>query len=516
MSLWKIAWRSIQQRGLASALTTLSMACGVMLVVAVLSILGVVSESFKNNSSLGYNVIVGAKGGKLQLTLNTVYYLSQPVENVPYEYYLEFLTADKRRQEKAPSRGINLDKDGKYGPFVHLAIPLCLGDYYDRFRVVGTTPDLFDHLTFGAEGTRKYEFEKGRNFKHYTEENGYFEAVVGWVVAKEKNLKLGDKIQASHGAEDGFVHDDGFTVVGILKPTGTPNDRAAFVNMEGFYLMDNHAKPIEEEEGEEATAAGAGGDDSQPPAEDANPAPASGGESNNTASSDPHNEHEHDHAHDHGRPQPLPIEQREVTAILIRTINPLVTPGFQNAINEGKEAQAVLPVREIYGLFETFIKPIKSVLLVLTGTICVVSGISILVSIYNSMSERRHEIAVIRALGASRGKIMTIILLESVFLALGGGIIGWICGHTLNVVASPMIEARTGVALGFFDLAPGFSLMEFLDRDPWSATLPLLNLTITDSISPELLLIPALIVLAILVGILPAISAYFTDVAKSI
>ena len=94
MSLWKIAWRSIQQRGLASALTALSMALGVMLVVLVLSIHGVVALSFKNNSSLGYNLIVGAKGGKLQLTLNTVYYLSQPVENIRYDYYLEFTRAE--------------------------------------------------------------------------------------------------------------------------------------------------------------------------------------------------------------------------------------------------------------------------------------------------------------------------------------------------------------------------------------------------------------------------------------
>ena len=65
-----------------------------MLVVAVLSIHGVVSESFRSNASLGYNLIVGAKGGSLQLTLNTVYYLSQPVENLPYEYYLEYLSAD--------------------------------------------------------------------------------------------------------------------------------------------------------------------------------------------------------------------------------------------------------------------------------------------------------------------------------------------------------------------------------------------------------------------------------------
>ena len=70
-----------------------------VVVVAVLSIHGVVATSFRNNSSLGYNMIVGAKGGKEQLVLNTVYYLSQPVENVPYHYYMEFLRKEQRDKE---------------------------------------------------------------------------------------------------------------------------------------------------------------------------------------------------------------------------------------------------------------------------------------------------------------------------------------------------------------------------------------------------------------------------------
>src|SRR6187402_2922140 len=103
MSLFGIAFRSIQQRGVASLLTMFSMALGVMLVVAVLSIHGVVSQSFRNNASLGYNMIVGAKGGQEQLVLNTVFYLSKPVENIPYTYYLEFLKRDERDKLLAES-----------------------------------------------------------------------------------------------------------------------------------------------------------------------------------------------------------------------------------------------------------------------------------------------------------------------------------------------------------------------------------------------------------------------------
>ena len=300
MSLWKIAWRSIQQRGVASALTALSMALGVLLVVLVLSIHGVVSQSFKNNSSLGYNLIVGANGGDLQMTLNTVYYLSKPVENIPFDYYLEFTGGDTRKHalehsieshvhkaqwdsiaatsilgtsgmatfgtklandslRNVDADQIDLERGGKFGKFTALAVPLCLGDYFGRFRVVGTTPDLFNKLNFGAYGDQTYEFREGRNFEHWTKENGYFEAVVGSIVAREMSVKLGQGISPSHGDPEGDGHESQFTVVGILAPTGTPNDRAVFINMEGFYLMDDHSKPLPEDEEEEQTEGGFAG-----------------------------------------------------------------------------------------------------------------------------------------------------------------------------------------------------------------------------------------------------------------
>ena len=118
---------SVQQRALASSLTAFSMGLGVMLLVAVLSIHGIIERSFQNNASLGYNMILGAKGGKLQLTLNTVYYLSQPIENLPYEYYLEFHAADRRDVEhKTSLYPPKPRRDGKYASFVELAIPVCL------------------------------------------------------------------------------------------------------------------------------------------------------------------------------------------------------------------------------------------------------------------------------------------------------------------------------------------------------------------------------------------------------
>jgi putative ABC transport system permease protein len=427
MSLWKIAWRSIQQRALASSLTGLSMALGVTLVVAVLVVYRVVDDSFRRNASLGYDIIVGAKGGKLQLVLNTVFHLSQPIENIPYSYLREFT-------------------EGKYKAYVEKAIPYCLGDNYKGFRVVATTPDLLDEEYAVGE---HYRFASGRNFRP----NGFFEGVVGSVAAHRTGLKVGDKFRPAHGVIEDSQSDvhDAFAVVGILEPTGTPNDRALFINMEGFYLLANHAKPLE---GEEAKAAKS--------------APA-------------HAEEDHDDL------QPLPEAQRELTAILIRVSQPIAAALLPNRVNEESVAQAVLPIREIRDLFDTIVGPIEAVLLVLTALIVVVSGVGILVSIYNSMSDRRREIAVMRALGARRQTVMAIVLLESILLSLAGGLAGVLLGHGLIVALGPLIAAQTGVSVGLSSFAPA-----------------------------ELALIPGLVALASLVGYLPAVAAYRTDVARAL
>ncbi len=111
MSLFLIAWRNMQQRGLATFLTMFSMALGVCLVVLVLSIGWLIQTSFSRNSNVGYNLIVGAKGSPLQLTLNTVYYLSRPIEVLPYDEYLDLLPSDERQAEMKRIGGMIAEPD---------------------------------------------------------------------------------------------------------------------------------------------------------------------------------------------------------------------------------------------------------------------------------------------------------------------------------------------------------------------------------------------------------------------
>ncbi len=483
MSLWKIAWRSILQRGLASSLTAFSMALGVALVTLVLLAHGILERSFKNNSSLGYNVVVGAtKGGQLQLVLNTVFYLSRPVENVPYHVYLDFLNKEQQEAELALVRPQDRPAaaDGKFHLYTRLAIPVCLGDYFGPYRVIGTVPRFFTDLKYGPDGDLAYRFAEGGNFTPKSPKHGFFEAVVGSTVAREMNVRVGSEISPSHGTPDGELHDENpFTVVGVLAPTGTPVDRGVYVNIEGFYLMANHARPLKEVDPEAAAAEEAA---AAAPPSTGGPAPAKPAQFN-----------------------PLPVKQREVTAILVQT-DPILSDHLLRAINKGNEAQAAYPTLVIFELFDTLVTPIQQVLLGMTMLICVVSGISILVSIYNSMSERRHEIAVMRALGAGRSTVMSIVLLESIMLALGGGLLGWGVGHLAIGLLSPIIEARTGVSIGPFELAPSVNVLEFFLADP---IIPL-------RLSTELFIIPGLILLAVVVGLLPALAAYGTDVAKAL
>jgi len=434
MTLFGIAWRNIRQRLLTSSLTALSLALGVALVVATLVTAGIVKQAFNSGAGLGYNMIVGAKGSPLQLVLNSVYLISRPIENISWSFYQEFLPAEARRDGVA----------GTFAGSVQTAVPICMGDYFRGHRVVGTSAAYFDRLTMG--NGQPFRFAAGGNLR----DDDFFAGVLGSEAARTLNLAVGDRFSPTHGADDGAVHDP-FTVVGILARTDTPVDRGVYVNMEGFYLQEGHAKPV----------AGA---------EPAARRPAT----------DPS-----------ARPEPLPASQREVTAILVETASlpglpaELAAMGLRTAVNEGRDGQAAEPIREIRQLLDLFVRPLELLLLLVTVLVVVVSAIGILVSMVGSALERSRDVAIMRALGARRGHVLATVLLEAILLAVGGGLAGWLLGHAVVAAIGPLITTGAGVSASFFSFSPA-----------------------------ELLLVPFLILLAIAAALLPAVAAYRTDVSR--
>ena len=111
-------------------------------------------------------------------------------------------------------------------------VPIALGDSHKGFRVVATEPNYFEHIKY-ANG-QPLVFSKGVAFAELSE------AVLGSDVAEKLSYTVGSKIQITHGSVEsiGSKHDDfSFVVTGILNKTGTPIDQAIFLDLKGYELL---------------------------------------------------------------------------------------------------------------------------------------------------------------------------------------------------------------------------------------------------------------------------------------
>lgn len=449
MNLLTIAWKSIRQRRLASGLTALSIGLGVMLMVLVLVMFAAVNGAF-GQRSVGYDLIIGPqRGSELQLVLSAVYRMQPPSENLPYMYY-EDIRKDRR---------------------VISAVPLAFGDVTQEgsFPIVGTTTEYFEN-----------DFMPGRSFRiRGSRINGLFDTIIGSEVARQNQWDLESQFTIVHGgAESGHVHDEKFTVVAVLAPTGTANDRTVFLNIEGFYAIAGHEKPVAEIEERLRDFYAADPERLAVGLKQLEAVKAEGVDAGS---------HAHSHSHDHS--QETPSAMKDVTAILVKTRPESVIDTMQLSaeLQKGFQAMAVNPVRPIQRLVTGLLGNIQKALVVLTAVIILVSGVGIFVSIYNSMSDRRREIGIMRALGARRMHVFGIVLAESALLCVGGGLLGWLVGHGLAIAASPWMIQQTGLLI-----------------NPWA-----LN-------AWEAVLFPVLVGLAALVGFLPAMTAYRTNVADAL
>src|SRR5437764_10082974 len=131
MNLLQLVFKQMRQRALSHWLTTLAVLLGVALAVSLMITMRG-SEAIFGQSDYGYDVIVGAKGSPLQLTLNTVYHLDRSPGNISYALYEKML------------------RDPEYRAYVRIAVPTAVGDSYKNRRIVGTTPKMFGMADDGS------------------------------------------------------------------------------------------------------------------------------------------------------------------------------------------------------------------------------------------------------------------------------------------------------------------------------------------------------------------------------
>lgn len=513
MNLLQLVFKQMRQRALSTWLTLLSVLLGVALAVSTLVIARESADLFIQ-TDYGYNVIVGPKASDLQLVLNTVYHLDRSPGSIPWTFYQQLRT------------------DPRYSNLVALAVPYVVGDSVDGLPAIGTLPALFgfDNQTgrplegyndrgellpgyqspltlaggradgqpvasdvIGYRKDRKYELSDGRMFHPRR-----FEAVVGSEVPRLLNKTLGDRFQITHGLPGANqrpdVHQEQWTIVGVLKPTHTANDRALFVPVISYFAIGEHGEGLEAQarihQGEDVYAA-------------TRPAHHAGDDHDDHHGPDGHDREGHDgHHHHHEQAYTLddngeihldlPPERWQASAVLVKA-----TGGQRYAaatamqllyvIRNGNVATAVAPGQVMHDFFQTFLKPSTVLLLLVSALVSVVAAVGILVSIYNSVSARLREIAILRALGATRARVLTIICLEAALIGLIGGVLGLIGGHLVAAAASGYFSAIFGQGISWFVIG-----------------------------SAEWLYLLGVVSIALAAGLVPALKAYRTPVATNL
>ncbi len=207
-----LVYRSLRQHALSTLVTaaSIALAAGLLLTVWVVK---TQSQAVFAATNSGFDAVLGARGSKLQLVLNAIFHLEASPGNLSAQ--------DVQAVQRHPA--------------VKAAIPIAVGDNYHGWRIVGTTPQLFDVEYLPG---KKYAVRSGGKLFDPAQR----EAVIGALAARKLKLKVGDTFQPYHGlAFDAAArHEEVYTVVGVLEPTSTPVDRVIWISLSGVQTMAGH------------------------------------------------------------------------------------------------------------------------------------------------------------------------------------------------------------------------------------------------------------------------------------
>ena len=227
------------------------------------------------------------------------------------------------------------------------------------------------------------QLEKGQHFEKP------FEVCIGAQVAKKAALKLGDTFASNHGLDqEGDSHDhQKFKVVGIYEPSGTVIDQLILTPLESIWLVHQHPE-------------------------------------------------EHNHAGDHAHTK----EPKEITAGLLSFSSPMATMMLPRKVNKNTSMQAALPAIEINRLF-TLAKTATQLLTALGYLLMLLAAISVFTALYQSLQDEEPQLAFLRAIGASRMKILGLILAKGQLLGFAGFLLAMLLSQLALAVMSQFLES---------------------------------------------------------------------------
>ena len=232
----------------------------------------------------------------------------------------------------------------------------------------------------------------------------YFDAVIGYDVAKTLGYAVDDPIIVAHGLASFTEHkDQPFRISGILEKTGTPVDRTVIVSMEAI-----EAIHVDWRRGAKTSGP-------------ATPVEAI---------------------------RQMDLTPKAVTAALIGVESPLQTFSLQRAINEypNEPLLAILPgvaLQELWGI----VGIAETALLAVSAMVVVTALIGMMATIFASLNERRREMAIFRAMGASPLAVLGLLVLESILMATVGALLGLCLMYMGLFIGQPLIDHAFGLYL---------------------------------------------------------------------
>ena len=354
MTIFTVALKYLRGRLVASTLTAVSIALGVSLVVASVILARGVKEGFIAGAT-DYNLVVGAKGSPTQLVLSVVFRMDLATPNIEYTTY----------------------QDLQQDPRVEMAVPVGIGDAYQGFRYVATNGAYFATFPWRR---KTFSLSSGRFFADDPPNDATYEAVLGAEAADSMGLRIGDRFY--EGEE---MAEYPLTVVGILRPTHSADDRAIFFSLSSYWGMNEVARKM---------------------------------------------------------------AIKPLTAVLVRPKRMSDLPSLHRELNVAAQTQAVLPSGVLLTIFN-MMAVAEDVLTMILTIVGVIVLLYVFVSMYSATLERRREIATMRALGARRTTILGIVLVESCALAAAGGVGGILGGHGVAYLAGSLLARSGLVANPF-------------------------------------------------------------------
>ena len=282
-----------------------------------------------------------------------------------------------------------LDKDE-----VDWAVPISLGDSHKGFRVMGTTKDFFTRYKY--RGGQSIIVEKGFLF------NDLYDVVLGAGVAEKLEYGIDSPLIVSHGLQSFSDHDDQpFKVSGILEKTGTPVDNTVIVSLAAIEAI--HV--------DWSTGAKIPGQET--PIEEI---------------------------------RKMDLSPKNITAALLGVKSKLTIFSLQRWINNYPEEAmtAILPGAALQELWRV-VGVVENLLLGISVVVIFTTLIGMTAIMFSSLSERRREMAIWRAMGASPLTIVGLLMLEAIFISLLSIILSLVLLFVSLNVLQPWIDYSYGI-----------------------------------------------------------------------